>query len=251
METLKENLDGIKKLLNEHSYDWLNVVTGGEGTGKSTLSLRICRYVDPDFSVDQVVYTAEDFMDTARQLPPGSAIDVDEGALVFFSRDAMKTETKEAIQFLTGVRERNLFININVPDFFLLDKYIREHRVKSLCRVVNRGWFHFYSKKRVQDLHRDGNRTIWPNPNFRDSWTKMEGEFWQQYRERKQEQLFENDDVDDDINYLRPEEFGERVGVSRQTVNNWYNDGRIDAKKLFNGELRIPEEQLEVVFDEE
>jgi len=44
---------------------------------------------------------------------------------------------------------------------------------------------------------------------------------------------------------LTPEDVGERLGVSAQTVRRWIADGRVEAFRLPSGQYRIDEEQIE------
>ena len=44
-------------------YDAFIIMSGREGFGKSTLAMQIAKYLDPNFSVDSVVFTADQFID--------------------------------------------------------------------------------------------------------------------------------------------------------------------------------------------
>ncbi len=169
-EILTKNLDIIKNLINYKDYDWLHVVTGVEGTGKSTLATQLCLYIDPDFfEKDNIITNVSELKRCFRLSNKGSAILIDEGAPMFFSRDSMKKETKEATQLLRGLRGKNCFVCICMPDFFALDKYIREHRVGSLSRVVKRGRGWFYSKSKIQKMLTQSHSVF--NKNFGSKWT--------------------------------------------------------------------------------
>ena len=198
MEKLKKSLDAIREIILKKDFDWVHVVTGYEGVGKSTLAMHICNYIDRNFNVDKIVFSADELIKAVKNSSPGDAIMVDEGALIFFSRDSMTKESKKAIRLLTGMRTYNLFIVINIPNFFILDKYIREHRVKTLTRVVMRGWFWFYSPARVKMLKIDDKtkKVNWDIWNYRDSFKKFKGELWNQYIEKKKKLVLENSDME-------------------------------------------------------
>lgn len=182
-ETLSKNLDIIKHLINNKDYDWLHVVTGVEGTGKSTLATELCVYVDPNFfEKDNVITNITELKTCFRNSEKGTAILIDEGAPMFFSRDSMKKETKEATQLLRGLRGKNCFICICMPDFFALDKYIREHRVGSLSRVVKRGRAWFYSKSKIEKMltsshsvfNKNFGKSKWTDPNFKHNFPDLD-----------------------------------------------------------------------------
>jgi len=130
-------------------YDHVTVITGKEGTGKSTLAGKLAILVDPDLSMDRVCYKPEEFVSAAANARPGQSIWIDEGGLFFFSRDSMSTVSKELTQFLTTCRQLNLHIILCIPNFFILETYIREHRVHSLFHVVERGSFKYFREDAI------------------------------------------------------------------------------------------------------
>lgn len=194
-EILSKNLDIIKYLITKKDYDWLHVVTGVEGTGKSTLATQICNYIDPSFfDKDNVITNIIELKSCFRNSTKGNAILIDEGAPMFFSRDSMKKETKEATQLLRGLRGKNCFICICMPDFFALDKYVREHRVGSLSRVVKRGRAWFYSKSKINHMinqshsvfTKNFNKSRWSDPNFKHNFPDLDPITKKKYLEMKQ-----------------------------------------------------------------
>jgi len=170
-EILKQNLDLIKDLINNKDFDWLHIVCGKEGVGKSTLATELCIEVDHKFlERNNVITTVEELKRAFREAEKGSAILIDEGADMFYCRDAMTKETKEATQLLRGLRGKNCFVCLCMPDFFSLDRYIKEHRVGSVSRVVSRGWAWFYSKSKIRQILAKHSKTKfnpWIRPNFK------------------------------------------------------------------------------------
>lgn len=251
LERMKKNLDTVEKLLKHRDQDWIHVNIGQEGSGKSTLALRMAEYFDKNFSVDNIVFTPQGFINRSKEVDKYSAIVVDEGANVFYSRDAMKKEVKSAIKFLTQMRELNLFIIINIPNFFIIDKYLREHRTKSMSRAVKPGWFHFFSKKKIGKIRRKSGKIDYPDPTFRESWKKMSGELWDNYIDKKHRVIKgEDEETEKDRGeMLSPQRFGDKVGLSGNTIVKYFNEGKIDGVKLKNGHLRIPEEEKEKIIE--
>jgi excisionase family DNA binding protein len=229
-ETLMENLDGIKNLINNRDYDWVHLIIGGEGIGKSTLGLELCKYIDPKFCDWKIVFDLKQFKSAVMRAAKGSAIMIDEGALMLFSREALVTDVREAIKLFSAIREYNLFICINVPNFFIIDKYIREHRVKSVTRIVKRGWFHFYSKSRTSLIHRDKkkpNRIIYPTPNFRAHFPRLNGNLWDIYLKRKVAILKRESEV-----WITTSQAAKMLHVVPRTIFAWIQQGKIKATKL-------------------
>ena len=155
MELIKKNLDYIRKDIVEKDQDYIMCIEGYEGVGKTTLALHICKYFDSTFNVDRIIFKLDEFKMQVKRAPKGAAILIDEGALVLFSRDAMKGEVRELIRLFTAIRQYNLFICICIPSFSIIDKYIREHRVKGLLKVNMRGRFAAYNKRKILHIHKD------------------------------------------------------------------------------------------------
>lgn len=228
MEILKKNLDGIRNLVLKKDMDWLIVVEGMEGVGKTTLALKMCRYFDPKFNIKKVCFNLEQFKDAVRTSKFGDAINIDEGALMCFTRDAMKGEVKEFIRLMTAIRQYRLLIVICIPDFYLLDKYIREWRIKSLIKVKSRGRFFFFSKNRIKQIRMNKRKTkrIYPTPDFKESFSSMKDEFWDKYLDKKGSILDNEDD-----NLLSVTQFAKKMKKSRVTIHNWINNGEIEFVK--------------------
>jgi len=115
----------IGEMIVKNDLDFLLVITGRERIGKSTLALQIASIVDPDFKVDQIVFDIPTLYKKVYELNKGQVVIIDEGATAFFAREAMATDVREGVKLLTVMGERNLFVILCVPNFFIVDKYIR------------------------------------------------------------------------------------------------------------------------------
>lgn len=62
----------------DNDYDYVSLIFGDEGTGKSVFGMTMCYYLDSNFNEDNIVFTPEQFKIAVSQLPPGSAILWDE-----------------------------------------------------------------------------------------------------------------------------------------------------------------------------
>lgn len=181
-------------------YDWVHVICGGEGEGKSTLSILLCDYIDHRFMKNmRLVSTLPQLKEAYRHIGDngtGQAIDIDEGALLFLARNAMTTENKIACNMFRGLRGYNPFIVINMPDFMSLDPYIRDFRVKSMSRIVKRGWAWFYNKKKINQMlekYKTSSKRKWKwiEPNFRHYFPDLPNDVKKSYRDLKRKQMLE------------------------------------------------------------
>ena len=57
--------------INRYNKNWLCIVCGATGSGKSYTALKIAETVDPNFNIKKVVFTAKDFMNLINCLLKG------------------------------------------------------------------------------------------------------------------------------------------------------------------------------------
>lgn len=243
MKYLKANFEGIAEHLRK-DWDWIHGNVGYEGSGKSTLSFTICKIIDPDFSEKNIVFTYNGFVEIVHKAKPYTAICCDEGVELFFNLNTNTRESKTITKLLTEIRSKNLFIIINIPDFSLLTKYIKNHRLKSLTRVISRGKCEFYSKHALSKIRLDHNtkRVFWPLPNFHDDFPKIKGKEWEAYLKKKKgfqqsestrktirEKLKRQKKLRDTFTCR---EASTILGINIQTLKKYMRDG-LAGKKIF------------------
>ncbi len=66
-----------------------------------------------------------------------------------------KTNTT-LVQALMISRAKNYIIVLCIPNFFMLDKYIRDHRVNCLIHITKRGKYWFYDRNKAEQLSKKG-----------------------------------------------------------------------------------------------
>lgn len=142
--------------LQKKDKDCIIAIDGKEGTGKSTLGLQWCKYIDPTFDLSRVVFTPQEFREAIYKSKKGQAIMFDEAFTGFSSRAALSGINRTLISLMMQIRQKNLFIVIVLPTFFLLDKYISIFRTRVLVHVYEnksrRGFFRVYSSKKKRNL---------------------------------------------------------------------------------------------------
>jgi hypothetical protein len=259
VEYLKKNLLIVKNRLR-NDYDWLHINVGYERSSKSTLSLWQMLIVDDHPSVNRITFTASQFKRAVDHSKPYQVIIADEGAEAFFARDAVKSENMDNQKMLTKIGAKRLFIIINVPDLFLLDPYIRSHRILSLCRVVNRGRLAFYSKKRIPMIKKNAETktTEYPEPNFYDDFPKLEGrpgkegKLWKDYLKKKMEYLSSKTDMDKLAEkadrYVDTgvpiSKAAKMMKVSYFRFSSWIRTGKVKLIKLPSGLRVVPKSEI-------
>lgn len=188
-QILAANWNVVKDLINNKDFDWLHVTCGKEGIGKSTDNIHNCMEIDPEFfEKDNVIVTVPELKRAFREATKGSAIAIDEGGAMFYCRDAMTKETKLANKLLMGLRGKNCFVSICMPNLFDIDKYILMHRVCSCSRVVSRGRAWFYSKAKIVQMLNQNKKfktQKWIDPNFKYSFPKLPKDIEAKYKAMK------------------------------------------------------------------
>lgn len=228
MKYITPNAQGIRKILLKADLDWVHITDGYEGVGKTTFTWQLCKTVDPTFNTNHIIFTEDQFRHAIKTSKPGNAYMLDEGALILFKRDAMRKENKKIIRLLTTVRANNLFLAINAPDFLnLLDKYIIEHRVRSVARVVKRGWVHWFSKTKIPliNFNQKTKKYEWPEPTFRDTFPKVTGTDWELYKRRK------SGVVDRETDYLTVSELATKLHKTPTTIYSWIKKNKLKVEK--------------------
>lgn len=254
-------LDQSREKVLDRDKDFVCLVTGGEGNGKSSLAVEMARYVDKEFDVQkQVAMSYEDVIRTADELDEGQALVIDEGIEMLLSRNHAKKKNKIILEWFREVRAKNLFFFICMPKFKEVDKPIRDDRAHTLVRCVDQGRGHFFNKSKMDEItvERQGNRVVadFPEPLFKDSWMDPSGhDFWKAYQKMKKENISnlsakylddeEDVSVEDAVRQVKIEvakelykseleksvcdltqaEIGGFLDAPRTTVSDWVNNG--------------------------
>lgn len=137
-----ENLVKIIKESLKNDWDAVCAVCGLEGTGKSTLSIQLSRRLDEKFTLERNVIfqpTVENVTKTIYDLPRFSPVDVDEAMRTMYKRSSMTSDSRIQAIIFSICRKQNKPVFLNIPNFFDLDPYYRNHRVRVWLFVPKRG----------------------------------------------------------------------------------------------------------------
>lgn len=146
-----------KELVDD--WDHFTVITGREGSGKSTFAMQNASWVCPNFTLANLKDTSADYQEAlekrnediirrkAEGLPPPEpmAIVFDEGNELL-SRESMKRHNIALQKTFIVQRRLHVFVIICVPNFFFLDPTVRQHRVRSLYHLYQRGRYKYFSE---------------------------------------------------------------------------------------------------------
>ena len=118
----------IKSRLHVQNKNFLVVIVGATGSGKSYTGLRLCEAVDATFDLSRVCFTPIEFMEllTSGKLKRGSAILFDEAGVGMNSRN-FQTATNKALNYIVQTfRSNNYMVVYTTPDYNFVDKTVRK-----------------------------------------------------------------------------------------------------------------------------
>lgn len=188
---LRANLDALKRDVIKKNYDGFVLICGREGFGKTTLSFQIAMYCDPTFNLSRVVFTADQFMDAVENADKYQAIIFDETMGYLSSRNTLSKFNKALIKVMAEMRSKNLFVFLNIPNFFMMDWYVAQHRCTGLLYISKRGRFNSYDYPTKKRLYREGKKyhSYHIAPNFYGSFVKYFPLDKEEYEKKKREAI--------------------------------------------------------------
>ncbi len=174
-EHLKNQLDKVKRRVNQKDEDYFFAVDGEEGSGKSVFAMQIACYLDPTFCLERVVFTPEAFQNAIVSASLGQVVLFDEAFRGLSSRGALSQVNKLLVQLMMECRAKNLMVLVVMPTFFLLDKYVALWRAKGLFHIYRnkglRGYWMYFNKKKKRVLYPVGMKNYYsyayPKSNFK------------------------------------------------------------------------------------
>ena len=211
---LKKKLDNIKKI-KKKNWDCVIIVDGIERGGKSTLAMLCGWYVsDGKLKFENIASASDDAIKKLEKLPDGSVLIIDEGSLVFSSKDSMKREQKKLIKILNVIGQKNMVLIIVLPTIIDLNRFVAVQRSRFLLHVytdtkLNRGRFCYFGEKKKKLLYEIGKKNFNSYSKPRSKITGMFPEFfpwpdkYEEYKKIKRKSLFDAFHKDERVDDIR------------------------------------------------
>jgi hypothetical protein len=107
----------------KNNKNFLCTITGPTGSGKSWTALSIAEILDPEFTVDRVIFKARELMKLINEenLKPGSVIVWDEAGIDLSNRNWQSVTNKMLNALLQTFRHRNFILFFTVPYHDFID----------------------------------------------------------------------------------------------------------------------------------
>ncbi len=147
----------VRPAVQKEDFDFVMIVDGEEGSGKSVLAFQIGKVLDPNLTIENICFTADDFINAVTKAKKNQCIIFDEGFTGLSSRASLSEINNLVISMMMEMRQKNLFVIIVMPSVFMLDKYAVFHRAKGLFHVYmsrgRRGYWRFFNRKAMKYLY--------------------------------------------------------------------------------------------------
>ncbi|MDY6776210.1 MAG: zonular occludens toxin (zot) [Halobacteria archaeon] len=117
----------VWRRMHKKNKNWMAAICQETGGGKSYAALRIAEVLDPDFSIDQVAFSIDEFIDLVRDdsYGQGSVIVLDEAGVAAGARDWYSDSNQLLNQVLQTWRHQNRAAIFTLPALGFLDKGAR------------------------------------------------------------------------------------------------------------------------------
>lgn len=166
-KSLRQLLDGFKWAMHKKNQSAVMIVDGRSGMGKTTLSFQCASYMSKDFSLDNVHFTPEAFLNALSTAKKGETHIFDE-AMLLSSRAALSSINRMIVVAMSMIRSKNLFIIFNVNSIFDLDRNLALSRADLLLHcygdsLTDKGKFLAFFKgkdgrDRIKELYLNGKK---------------------------------------------------------------------------------------------
>jgi len=170
--TLAKNLETWKNNIKQ-DRDYMLIVDGKEGSGKSTIAQQIAAFLDKNFSINNIAFTDKEFLDKVKDAEKYSCVLFDEAYGALSSKESLSQRNKTLVRLFTRVRHQNLFMIIVLPSFFDLTKYVALWRSSALIHVYEhkqeRGYFTAFNYNKKNSLYMKG-RKFYSYGSIKSDW---------------------------------------------------------------------------------
>ena len=253
---LKIKLDSIKSILKKN-WDAPFMIDGLEGSGKITLGLTCAWYLsDTKFTKENICKSAKNAISKLGSFPDESVLLIDEGDLMFSSKEVFNTEQQRLIKLLKVIRYKKMVLIIIAPSFFDLNKGISVRRSRFLLHVytdpkMNRGRYAYFGEKKKKMLYEIGKKNFGsyykPSADFVGRFTDFNplGEDYHEVKDEIVNGLIDETKIDkpkSKNDYLVEfiAKFKENCPeVSHETIIRGFNTSRSTYYRLLRGGVKV------------
>lgn len=211
MDNYLRKIIAVYKKLIKKDRDICIIIDGREGSGKSVFAMQVAAEMNPNFSLDHIAFTPEEFITKIKKAKKYQVVLFDEAFRGMSAIDVWTPIGNALLKMIAEIRQKNLFIIIVMPSFFELQRYFAVHRAISLFHIFEvrgkRGYWSFYSYSRKKRLYLLGKRAFDYKKAYHNCWGYFHNHYViseKAYRKRKldafNESMEKNVKIKDDLN---------------------------------------------------
>jgi len=105
----------------ETNRNWLCMITGDTGSGKSYTALKIGELLDPDFNANNVAFSPLELIKLIKTAKPGDVVVMDEAGLQFGARNFMSRSNRVLSGIFQAFRFKQIILIWTLPDLSMID----------------------------------------------------------------------------------------------------------------------------------
>ncbi len=145
--------------------DHFIVISGREGFGKSTFAIQLAAWVNPNFTMSSICYGARGYLDVLGRkaeeyngdssLLETESILLDEGTELL-SRESLNMTNRVLTKSFFIQRALKFLVITCIPNFFMLDITLRNHRARTLIEVLSRGHYICITGSGIRKIAKEG-----------------------------------------------------------------------------------------------
>ena len=163
MTIIYDILASVRERLDTNR-NWLCIIAGDTGSGKSYTALKIGEMLGPTFDISHVIFSPLELIRAIDKATPKQVLVMDEAGTQFGARDFMKKENKVLGEVFQMFRFKQVAIIWTLPDMAMLD-------------ITARRLAHTYLETVSVDYEKEISRVKW----FNISVNRWSGEFMHKY----------------------------------------------------------------------
>ena len=158
----------IRSRLLKQNKNWLAVVCGETGSGKSYSAIKIAAAIDDSFSIEKIVFNADDLIKLLQgNYPPGTAIVFDEAGVGLPAREWYSIQNKILGYVLQTFRYKNYAVIFTVPSIDFIDIQARKlfHAYIETCGISRKNKT-VTLKYKIPKYNNQKNKWLWYYPRI-------------------------------------------------------------------------------------
>src|SRR3990167_2523310 len=195
-DAIADNLKRTKVAVLTKGWDYVCIISGLPGVGKSTFAQALAKYLDPSFESWQICFTGSEFRNKTINGTKGQAFVPDESFADINTPLSKGPEFIATVNHLQLIRQKNLFLILILPDFFSLSKNVAIFRASHLfvpySEDYNHGDVAIFDRETKRELYIKGKQFCNYQaalPNFRTDFQVSWFVDKEDYDKRKKEHL--------------------------------------------------------------